>query len=84
MASPRQTAKTLPSYILEISVGQCKSLGIDVRYAPVVDVHDPNYNLAHCLLVLPSDIKKSEIVTLRADFLKAAICRLVESDPDSS
>ncbi len=78
-ASPEQTVKTLPNYVLEISVEDCRSLGIDVQYSPIEDPTDPDYNPAHCLLVLPPDIRKSKpgIAAVRDKFLKKAKLRLL-------
>ena len=79
---PEQTVKTLPNYVLEISVQDCKSLGIDVQYAPIEDETSPNYNLAHCLLVLPPDIRSSklEIRKIRDEFVEKAEIRLLVAE----
>ncbi len=76
--SPEETVKTLPNHVLEISVRDCRSLGIDVQYSPIEAEEDPNHNLAHCLLVLPPNIKtKLEIRKVRDEFLAKAKVRLL-------
>ena len=82
MADPQDTVRQLPNYVLEISVGRCRELGIDVRYCPHVDPNDPNYNLAHSLLFFPADVKaKRQKRELRDQFLKASTYRLLEPRP---
>lgn len=82
LRKPKETAKTLPGSILKISVGKCRELGIEVRYCPVVEPSSPNYNLAHCLLFLPSDLKtKSEKAKGRDAFLAACVTERVAPPP---
>jgi len=81
MANPEEAAKGLP-YLLTLTVGQCKALNIDVRYCPHVDRHNPFYNLAHCLLVLPLHTRESkrDIAKVRDRFLEVAVLRLTEPE----
>jgi hypothetical protein len=73
MTSATGAARSLPNYVLSITIGRCRSLGLDVRYCPHVQWDDPHYNLAHCLLVLPPNVtSKPEIEDLRTRFLRAA------------
>jgi len=82
IARPEEVAKGLP-YLLTFTVGQCRTLDIHVRYCPHVDPHDPLYNLAHCLLVLPPQIKgRSEIARVRDRLLEVAILRATEAEPE--
>jgi len=70
MASPQEVAKGLP-YLLTFTVGQCRALDLDVRYCPYVNPDDPFYSPAysHCLLVLRSQMSKSEIRKVYQQFL---------------
>ena len=79
ITTPEEAAKGLP-YVLTFTVGQCKALDIDVRYCPHVDRHDPFYNLAHCLLVLPLHTRESKrgISKVRDKFLEVATLCPVE------
>jgi len=81
IANPEEAAKGLP-YLLTFTVGQCKALDLDVRYCPHVNPDDPFYNLAHCLLVLPSHMGKPEIRKVYEQFLKVAVLRPTEPEPE--
>lgn len=74
LASPSDTLRNqFPGHLLRVSVRQCRSIGLDVRYCPVVETSDRDYNLAHCLLVLPTDqTSKSAIDGVRERFLGLA------------
>ena len=76
VVTPPERANRRLSLILIFTVGDCRNLGIEVRYCPVVDLADPDYNLAHCLLFLPPDVLRSrtEIDDRRRAFLQ--LCRL--------
>lgn len=71
LACPEDTVNgKFPSYVLIITVRECRRLGIDVRYDPIDDPSDPNYNLAHCVLRFPPDAKsKVQKRRLRDDLL---------------
>ena len=72
---PRQARASEP-FILTFTVGMCMNLDIEVRYSPVVGHADPFYNLAHCLLLFPEDVRqnKLKVKDYRKNFLK--LCRL--------
>ena len=82
LARPEDTAKgEFPSYVLIIPVSECRRLGIEVRYDPIDDPSDPNFNPAHCLLFLPSNAKtKAEKARVRDGLLspKATTWRLLD------
>lgn len=76
---PEETARALPGYVLRISVRDCRKLGIEIRYSPVVDPESRDYNLAHCLLFLPDNLKtRAEKVVLRAAYLRKCTLERVE------
>ena len=79
MTTHEEAARGLP-YVLTITVGECKALGIDVRYCPHADTDDPFYNLAHCLLVLPPQTSSSGIAKVRKRFLEVAVLRPTEPE----
>lgn len=81
MATRKEAARGLP-YLLTITVGECRALGLDVRYCPNVDTNDPFYNLAHCLLALPPQTSKIAIARVRKGFLEVAVLRPTEPEPE--
>ena len=81
MTTPEKMAKGLSQFISVISVGQCSEIGIEVRYCPLVDPNHPDYNLAHCLLFLPTHLSsKTQKARVRDAFVKAAVLRPVLSE----
>jgi hypothetical protein len=72
---PRDTVKTLPGYVLSITVGQCMALGLTVVHRPIEG------NPAHCELLLPPGATtKTEVARIRAKFLTEAVLLLVERE----
>lgn len=82
IATPQEAVKKLP-YLLTVTVGRCKALNMDVRYCPHVIPDYPFYNLAHCLLVLPPHMSRRDIAKVREEFLKVAVVRPLEPQPES-
>lgn len=82
VAGPIETVRALPSFILAIPVWKCHRLGLTIKYCPIVDPSSPNYNLAHCLLLMPPNlIGKKARAGMRDEFLQAAeYCYLREVD----
>ena len=82
LARPEDTAKgEFPSYVLIIPVSECRRLGIEVRYDPIDDPSDPDYNLAHCVLLFPPHAKtKAEKARVRDALLasEATTWRLLD------
>lgn len=81
LCTPQEAVRELPGYLLEISVKDCLSIGLSVRYCPVVDPACEAYpNYAHCLLIVPPEAKsKLGIARIRTDFLGLAKFRTIEA-----
>ncbi len=66
--NPADVVKEDPGFLIRISVGDCRSIGLSVRYEPEPD------NPSHCVLLLPEETKtKPAIATIRNEFLKKAV-----------
>ncbi len=73
LASPRDTVRSLPNLVLAIPVWKCRQLGITIKYWPIFDRGSQDYNLAHCLLFMPTSLSgKAAKGLLRDEFLRAA------------
>jgi hypothetical protein len=66
--NPAEVVKEDPGFFIRISVGDCRSIGLSVRYEPEPD------NPSHCVLLLPEEKKsKPAIAKTRNEFLKKAV-----------
>ena len=63
-----------PGFYIRITVGDCRSLGLTVRYEPEQD------NPTHCVLILSEEKQsKPAIAGIRNEFLKKAALFRVEN-----